>query len=784
MSLVRICARCGGENPDGFRHCGFCGAALDTPVAGRRKLATMVFCDVSGSTALGERVDAEAVQLLMQRYFGEMRAALERHGGMVEKFIGDAVVAGFGVPEAHEDDALRACRAALEMQTRIDELNEEFERRFAARISIRIGVNSGEVVAAGDETLVTGDAVNVAARLEQAAASGEVLVGEATYRLVRDTVTVEAVEPLVVKGKSEPLAAFRLLDVRGVGRALRRTTAPLVGREQELAFLEREFEAVVADSCCRLVTVVGEPGVGKTRLTAELIDLIRSRARSVRGACLSYGEGITYWAIGEIVRELARIDDEHTPKQARALIDALVDSDPDADAIASRVGQLLGIAETASTVAETAWAVRRVLSCQAGKNALVVVVDDIHWAEPLLLDVLAGLPAGLPTAPILVVCLARPELLENHPEWEATIRLEPLPAPQVGALLSGLLGEAPVEVRERLARASSGNPLFAEELAALTLEAETTAETLPTSIDALLGARIDRLEVPTRSTLERGAIEGEVFHRGAVVELTAPESRTSVPKQLEELVERDLVHPAAAHFGDETAFRFKHILVRDAAYQATAKTLRAVLHEQFANWLVRVADERVTEYEEIIGYHLEQSHRYRIELGPADSATQALAARAAKHLTAAGLRACDRDDRPAAIALLSRAAGLDTSSRLAILTLLGELLHELGEFSRAADLLDEAIDTARERSEPAVEGVARVLREVVKSRTGEASLQQVLSTANEAAAVLEQVGDDAQLALVLDEAAEHTRWLGRGADAVVLSERALEGHVPSSGVRG
>jgi class 3 adenylate cyclase len=465
-----ICLRCGNENDATFQHCVHCGASLAAPAPERRKLATLVFCDLSGSTAMGEHADAETVRGLMLAYFEEMRVALERHGGTVEKFVGDAVLAVFGVPEAHEDDALRACRAALEMKERAEILNEDLQRRFGTRIALRLGVNTGEVIA-GDpssrQTFVTGDAVNVAARLEQAAQGGEVLIGDPTYRLVRGAVRVEAVEPLSAKGKSEPVPAYRLLEVTAVGPAARRLGTPFTGREAELALLERELEAVVSECECRPVTIVGEPGVGKSRLVAEFVERVGGRARVVRGTCLSYGEGITYWAIGQIVRELARVTDGHSPREARALIESLVAGLPNGTAVATNVAQLLGLADGAATADETAAAIRDVLAAGAREEPLVVVVDDIQWAEPTLLDLLACLPERLAEAPIMLLCLARPELPEHRPDWQATVHLEPFVGHDVDSLLEALLGAAPADVRARLAAASGGNPLFVEELVAM-----------------------------------------------------------------------------------------------------------------------------------------------------------------------------------------------------------------------------------------------------------------------------------------------------------------------------
>ena len=356
---MAVCSVCGAGNPDGARFCNGCGASLGAPASERRKLATLLFCDVSGSTAMGERVDAESVRSLMLSYFHEMRGALERHGGTVEKFVGDAVSAVFGVPTAHEDDALRACRAAVEMQARLETLNEEFEHRFGTRIAVRIGLSTGEVVASdasSRETFVTGDPVNVAARLERAAGPGEVLISEPTLALVGAAVRAEAIEPLSARGKSEPLPAYRLLGVEDSAPVPRRVRTQFTGRGAQLDVLEREFRGVVAGEC-RQFTIVGEPGVGKSRLVEEFVSRVGMRARVVRGGCLSYGDGITYWAIGQIVRELTEILDEHSPAEAQALIEAHVARLANRNAVATKIAQLLGLSDTTATGEETAAAI-------------------------------------------------------------------------------------------------------------------------------------------------------------------------------------------------------------------------------------------------------------------------------------------------------------------------------------------------------------------------------------------------------------------------------------------
>ena len=355
----------------------------------RRKLATMLFCDITGSTAMGERFDAEAVRALMLRYFDEMRAAIERHGGTVEKFIGDAVVGIFGVPVAHEDDALRAVLAAAEMQEGAARLNEEFERGFGLGIMLRIGINTGEVVTgelSADRPMATGDPVNVAARLEQAARPGEILVGEQTYLLTRDAVSFEPVESLALKGKSDQVAAYLLRSVADEGQAnARRRDVELVDREAELAALEAVFASCLAERRSRLVEIVGEAGVGKSRLVAEFVRSAASGSTVLSGRCLSYGEGITYWPLAEAVKEAAAVDASDTPDQARARIADLAAAGPDGEAVAGLLAVAAGLSEARASPEEIAWATRKLLAALARERPVIFLLDDLQWAEPTFL---------------------------------------------------------------------------------------------------------------------------------------------------------------------------------------------------------------------------------------------------------------------------------------------------------------------------------------------------------------------------------------------------------------
>jgi class 3 adenylate cyclase len=521
----------------------------------QRKVVTVLFCDVVGSTALGETADPEVTRVLLARYFGRMKEVVERHGGSVEKFIGDAVMAVFGVPQLHEDDALRACRAALEMQEAFPELG----------LQGRIGINTGEVVTGTEERLATGDPVNVAARLQQAAEPGEVLIGGATLTLVRDAVQEETLEPLELKGKAQPVEAFRLLAVH---EAEPRRGPRFVGRERELALVHEAWERALSEQRCDLLTIAGEAGVGKSRVVAEA--LAGMQGRVVQGRCLPYGEGITYWPVVETLKQLAALP-----------------SHPDA---AASIRSLLGESEAGTSPEEIAWAYRNLLEEQA---PLIVVFDDIQWGDETFLDLLEYTALLSSDAPILLLCLARTDLVERRPTWPVAVKLEPLGEGDVDELLPAAISR---EQRDQIQRASGGNPLFVTELMAMTTGSGGVVAVPPT-LQALLAARLDQLEPSEKLLLERGAVEGEIFHRGAVQALAPGE--TQVTSRLASLVRKELIRPDRSRFSDDDAFRFRHVLIRDAAYDGLPKATRATLHEAFASWL----EERrgLVELDDIVG---------------------------------------------------------------------------------------------------------------------------------------------------------------------------------------
>jgi class 3 adenylate cyclase/tetratricopeptide (TPR) repeat protein len=765
-----------------------------------RKTVTVVFTDVVGSTSLADRLDQEVLRPIMTTYFERMRAVLERHGGTVEKYIGDAVMAVFGIPELREDDAIRAARAADEMRTELKRLNEEVDHRYGVRIDARTGVNTGEVLAAEGhaETPLASDASNVAARLEQAAGPGEILLGDSTYRLVRDAVTVERVDPLQLKGKAAPTTAWRLLSVSPMEPGIaRRLDSPIVGRDAELDLLRGSFDTAASDRICVLATVLGAPGVGKSRLAGEFIDRVEPRATVLRGRCLAYGDGITYWPVAEVVREAAAIAEGDAPEKATAKLAALLGGKEEAGTILERLASLLSLTDTAAPSQETFWAVRRFLEALADSSPVVVVFDDIHWGEATFLDLVEYLAGWSTGAPLLLVCLSRPELADIRPGWAAgapqaaTIRLEPLTDDDSERLIDNLLGRAPLhpEVLARIRNVAEGNPLFVEEILRMLVDEgvlrqdgegwvardNLSAIAIPPTIGALLAARLERLAPEERALIQRASVVGKTFWWSAVVELSPEAERSDVGGRLQALVRRELVRPDRSRFSGEDAFRFGHVLIRDAAYAGTTKELRADLHERFAGWLERRTADRPAEFDEIVGYHLEQAHRYRAELGPEDEHARELARRAGDRLAAAGQRALARSDIPAAIALLSRATDRmepDRPQRIELLVDLGVALAEAGAEERSRAVLGEAAVGADELGDERLAAYVTVARlDVSSGAAGSSEMDR--EEARRAIEVFRRHGDDRGLARAWGLVAWVEWRERRAAEVQRASERAL-----------
>jgi class 3 adenylate cyclase/tetratricopeptide (TPR) repeat protein len=671
------CAACGGSNPEGFRFCGTCGATLAEQRAGRgtRKTVTVMFIDVAGSTELGERLDPEIVRRLMSRFYATSRAAIESHGGTVEKFIGDAVMAVFGIPDVHEDDAVRAVRTADEIRAAIEGLNADLRAGSDVSLEVRIGIDTGQVVS-GDpqagEGFATGEAVNIAQRLEATAAPGEILIGDRTLALVRHVVRSEPLAAVPVKGSKSPIQAHRLVDIETTPavRPLRDMT-PIVGRSAELATLQSELSNATTNRSARLVTVLGMAGVGKSRLVREFAAAVSRDVTLLRGRCVPYGEGITYWPLAELVRTAADIRKEDPPDLALAKLESIVASDPERDDVVSRIAGAVGLTNTNPAPDDVFWAVRRLLRSMAEARPLVVVFEDIHWAEETFLDLIGHVVRWIDDTAVLFLCLARPELLDRRPDWPTgpanrnIIELEPLEPVEAMEHAAQLLeGEVDASLLQRVVDAAEGNPLFTEELINMLVEgkqldrnergwrvADNVALELPDTIQALLAARLDQLPSEERAVAERASVIGRMFERSAVVEISPEAMKPSVGSHLRSLTRRQLVGP----YEREDLYRFRHLLIRDAAYDSLPKEERAYLHERLADWLERRRTIPTLEAEELIGYHLEQAHRYRVELGYIDEISAALGRRAGEALAAAGRRAEARYDPRAALTLLTRA---------------------------------------------------------------------------------------------------------------------------------
>ena len=710
------------------------------PMRSGRRTVTVVFADVSGSTELGESLDPEALRDLMSTFFAEMRSAIVRHGGTVEKFAGDEVMAVFGAPVAHEDDALRAVRAVDDMLAAVQSLDEALERDRGVRFRLRIGINTGEAVsgeASAGGTFVTGSAVNLGKRLQELADPGDAVLGEATMQLVRDAAVVEPLGPVVLRGRTEPLEAYRLVSVsRGAAGVARAFDSPFVGRRREVDVLGTALEVAQAERRCRLVAVVGSAGIGKTRLAREFVESLAD-VRVLVGRCVPYGDGATYLPLVDALRE--------TLSELEQALD---------DDVMERITALVDRGETPTTAGDTAWAVRRSLETLARECPLVIVFDDVHWAERAFLDLVEYLAAWTDDAPILLLALARPDLLEERPTWAdpesgvGMLRLAPLDGDETRTLVANLAGDSLDESQQdHVVEVAEGYPLFAEQLVAW-LEEKSDADDLtavPATIEALLASRLDRLEPDERVVLERAAVVGREFWRGAVTALSPQSELAAVSRHLLSLVRRGLVRPAASELPREDALRFHHVLIRDVAYAGIPKSVRADLHERAADWL----EQRAGEPDEIVGYHLEQAHRYRSELGPGDRAVRRLGAEAGERLGRAGVRALARGDSHAAVNLLARAAPLLPSAdshRLELLTELGVAHRLAGDLPRAEHVLAQAVDEARAARDRRQELRAQIEQTSVQlSRDPEGVAVRLLGLSETAIPVFEALGDDRAL---------------------------------------
>jgi class 3 adenylate cyclase len=750
---------------------------------------TALFCDLVGSTGLGQRLDAEPLRRFLDRYFEVMAAVLERHGGTVEKFIGDAVVGTFGIPVAHEDDAFRAVRAALEMVEASVELEAELHDP-GLRTRVRIAINSGEVFAdegAARRGSIGGDVYNTAARLQSVADPGDVLVSGSAEPMLRGKVDLAPLGPVELRGKTGKVTVYRVLGVHSVPV---RVETPFVGRDRRLASLREALEDAVEARACVLVTVLSPPGVGKSRLAAAFTDTLREEATVLVGQTPSYGVGVTFAPLAELLAQAAGSPSGEAEVVAARLGQRL-SAQPDGQALAERIAQVLGVGEARAS--DTSWAVRRLLEILATDRPLVVVLEDLHWAEQPMLDLVDSVVERV-HGPVLVLCLARPELLEQRPTWGAgkpraiTATLPPLPGEAARRLAAALLGQdAPALVFDRVCETAEGNPLYLEQLTAMLADQGYLAGgrwvgpqdpnvEIPATLQALLAARLDRLDPAARQVLERASVEGRRFRMPALFVLATGLAPAAIEEAVAELDRRGLVEPE-----DEAAgqWRFAHALVREAAYRGVSKELRAELHEALANWIAETDADR-PDVDEAVGRHLERALRLREEIGLKDDASADLASRAGERFASAGERAFAALDFITSRDLLGRAERLlpeRSPTRLNLLPNLGVALTETGRPGETESLLTEAIAQARAAGSEreALRALIQLQSNRVYRSPAEAEIETALLETRAAAGALQAMGDDVGLA----EAAiaiEYLEWmLGRAAEAHAWTLRGL-GH--------
>jgi class 3 adenylate cyclase/tetratricopeptide (TPR) repeat protein len=731
---MAVCRNCGKENPEGFRFCGFCSAALDevpTPQAEERKVVSILFVDLVGFTARSHDADPEDVRAALGPYHQLLKREIERFGGTVEKFIGDAVMAVFGAPVGHEDDAERAVRAALRITEAIDEPNQSL----ALELSIRAAVNTGEgLVTIGarpqaGEAMVTGDVVNTASRLQGVAPVNGVAVGELTYRSTKDVIDYEQLEPVSLKGKPEPVPVWRAVSAKSrYGVDLDRTrSTPFIGRDFELDLLKGTFRRTLRESSIQLVTIVGEPGVGKSRLLSEFFSFVDDQEEIVyfrQGRCLPYGDGITFWALGEVVKAQAGILESDDPEEAadklRVSLEAVIKQSSELDWFFARLAPLVGAATEGAASAEreesfTAW--RRFLEAIAERSPLVLVFEDLHWADEALLEFIEHLVEWSTGVPLLVVCTARPELFDKHSGWgaghrnTATVSLSPLNDSETAQLISGLLSQAvlPAEVHSTLLERAGGNPLYAEEFVrmlsdrgilrskgrVLTIDGDADIP-LPDSVQALVAARLDTLSSERKALLHDAAVAGKVFWSGAIAAIGELAAGV-VTHGLHELARKELVRPArASSMEGEQEYSFWHALIRDVCYAQIPRAGRAARHKAMAQWLEGIAGERVADHAEVLAHHYTEALKLSGAAGQQQQATE-LEEPARRFLVLAGDRALHLDAAKAET-YYRRALELlpgGHPDRGQVLLKGGEATEDLGLFSESERYLVEAISELR-----------------------------------------------------------------------------------------
>jgi class 3 adenylate cyclase/tetratricopeptide (TPR) repeat protein len=732
-----------------------------------RKLASVLFVDIVDSTRLVTRADPEVVRRRVNAFFDMVANCVTQHGGIVEKFAGDAVMAAFGVPQAHEDDAQRATRAALAMH----------EAVAGMQLEARIGIEAGEVVVDGSEsTFATGEAVNLAARLQEAARPGEILIGPTAYRLAAGSLVVEDAGPLELKGIDGPLRAWRVVDMldgpsRPVG-----PRAPLVGRVSELELLENTFNRSLRDSRAHLFTIYGEAGVGKSRLAREFLDSVE-RASVLMGRALPYGEGVTYWPLAEMVKAAAGISDDDPLEEAFEKLRECCAEEAVADVLGLAAG-LMEALEGERSPQEIAWAAREVMQGIAEVQPLILMFEDIHWAEAPLLDLIEHI-ADWVRAPVLILCLARPELLDARPGWgggrvrSTAIELEPLSEEESAELveqllsqLAGAAGERPTSLPQEALERAEGNPLFVEETIRMLIESGSgngSVDRVPDTLQALIAARIDHLAPDAKTLLQRGSVVGRVFWGGALEHLSP--DVTDHEALLDDLLQREfLLREPRSSISGETAYRFKHALIREVAYTGMAKLSRAQYHARFAEWLAERTGEELVE---IRAYHLDQAVEFLTELEGAPP--EELAQETAAALVKAAKRAIAREAYGIARTLGLRA--LELRPTLGARYVAARAAWRLQDFAAVQIEMEKVREQALELDEPVIEALAlTALGEAALRREGDPDRAQEL--VDRALEILAKEDDPVARFDALTARAIIGGWRGELDDVVTYMERA------------
>jgi class 3 adenylate cyclase/predicted ATPase len=789
-----FCTACGTENPQQAKFCLACGTALAEaapPSGEERKVITAIFVDLVGSTARSEQLDPEDVKSLVAPYHAQVRAELERHGGTFEKFSGDAILALFGTPKAHEDDPERAIRAGLAVRNAIAELNAADEW---LDLHIRVGIHTGEALvmlgarAAEGEWSAAGDVLNTAARIQSGAPTDGILVGEQTYLAAKGLFDFREAEPLEAKGKSEPVPVWEVVSARDGAPARPVVQMPLVGRKAELEELSSFCDAVLQERHVGIAIILGSPGIGKSRLLLELVRRLEDRCDIHRGKCLSYGEGITYWPVAEIIKDAARIVHadaaETTAAKLAALLETLGTSDPDElRTIAAAVSNIVGVATTprgtysAAEIgqAELHWGLRRLLELRAERRPTVVVVEDLHWAEPTLLELLAFIGESSRETPLLVLGTARPEAAETPtPIFIPTgrrrvLELDALSGEDSVELIAELVPEGVQVPIDRLLEAAGGNPLFLEETVRMLADVGASADgeefPVPSNLQALIASRLDQLGPGEKRLAQNASVIGTTFWPAAVVAMNGIEG--DFEQGLAGLERRDLVRPGGtSRIAGEREYAFKHVLIRDVSYGQLPKSRRAVLHQRFADWVIALPG-REEELSEIVAYHLEQACLTAravarpAEPPPVDAAVEALMRAAAKAERREGFREAERFYTRA----LDLADEADVATRADLRYRRARMLVGRGDLKLARDELTDVAAAAADADRPALRCGALLTLANVDWKQGLAAEERPRLA--EAAAIAKEIGDRRLEILASFELANVRAWFDAEATAGV-----------------